>query len=78
MHAHTKDARIAVLQAEIDKLQETLGGEDADVIVQGHIKLLHDYNEAKDATQVLIGKLAILKETTVKQLHEDYGLTNED
>lgn len=26
--------------------------EDAEVIVKGHIKLLHDYNEAKDATQV--------------------------
>lgn len=31
--------------------------EDASAIVSKHIKLLHRYNEAKDATQILIGKV---------------------
>ncbi|PAV22583.1 hypothetical protein PNOK_0254000 [Pyrrhoderma noxium] len=67
--------RINALTAEIDKLQAELGrDDDAEEIVNKHIKLLHSYNEAKDATQIILGKLAVRKETTVKQLHEEYGL----
>ena len=35
-------------------------GENADEIVSKHIKLLHRYNEAKDAAQILIGKVNYL------------------
>jgi hypothetical protein len=31
---------------------------DADAIVQRHIRLLHTYNEIKDGTQALIGKVS--------------------
>ncbi|EIN14273.1 hypothetical protein PUNSTDRAFT_129905 [Punctularia strigosozonata HHB-11173 SS5] len=48
--------------------------QDADAIVSAHIKRLHRYNEAKDATQILIGRLAVLKDTTIRKIHEDYGL----
>jgi len=34
-------------------------GEDPELIVKKHINLLHRYNEAKDATQVLIGRVCI-------------------
>jgi hypothetical protein len=34
-------------------------GEDAEKIVQDHIKLLHSYNEAKDAAQVRATGLSI-------------------
>ncbi|KAJ3976556.1 hypothetical protein EV361DRAFT_266232 [Lentinula raphanica] len=59
MHARvsqqTQEARISELQAEVDQLQHQLGqGEDAEKIVNQHIKLLHRYNEAKDATQVRV------------------------
>ncbi|KAH8119801.1 Swi5-domain-containing protein [Phellopilus nigrolimitatus] len=74
----TEAARLVELQAEIDNLRETLGDKDAGKIVDKHIKLLHEYNEAKDATQIIIGKLAVHKETTVKQLHEGYGLAADD
>ncbi|KAJ3829717.1 DNA repair protein [Lentinula raphanica] len=47
---------------------------DAEKIVNQHIKLLHRYNEAKDATQILIGRLANLKEITVRQIHKDLEL----
>ncbi|KAI0937370.1 hypothetical protein AcW1_001369 [Taiwanofungus camphoratus] len=57
MHASTsakkQQARIAALQAEVDELQKVLGeDEDVELIVSRHIKLLHQYNEAKDAAQV--------------------------
>ncbi|KIK54571.1 hypothetical protein GYMLUDRAFT_177065, partial [Collybiopsis luxurians FD-317 M1] len=48
--------------------------EEAEKIVKRHIKLLHQYNEAKDAAQILIGRLAGLRETTVTQIHKDMEL----
>ncbi|PPQ93267.1 hypothetical protein CVT25_015265 [Psilocybe cyanescens] len=78
MHASistkNQEARKKFLELEIAKLQAQLGeGVDAEAIVKRHIALLHRYNEAKDATQ-----LASLKETTIRQIHEDYDLKNDD
>ncbi|KAF8489781.1 hypothetical protein F5888DRAFT_1621695 [Russula emetica] len=83
MHARTsakeREARISELEAEVTELQKELGlGEDAQQIVSRHIKLLHRYNEAKDATQVLLYALLIHKQTTIRQTHEDYGLAGDD
>ncbi|PCH34379.1 hypothetical protein WOLCODRAFT_148438 [Wolfiporia cocos MD-104 SS10] len=83
MHASTsvkkQQARIAELQAEVDELQKTLGEhEDAEKIVARHIKLLHRYNEAKDAAQILMGRLAAHSQKTIRQIHKDYGLTDND
>ncbi|KAI0801385.1 DNA repair protein [Fomes fomentarius] len=84
MHVRTsakaQQARIEALQAEIDELQKVLGeNEDAEQIVSRHIKLLHQYNEAKDATQNMrIQQLAAYRQTTIRQLHNDYGLTDDD
>ncbi|KAH9173507.1 DNA repair protein [Lactarius sanguifluus] len=83
MHARTsvkeREVRILELESEITELQKELGpGEDAQQIVSRHIKLLHRYNEAKDAAQIIIGKLAAHKQTTIRQIHEDYGLTGDD
>ncbi|KAL4261901.1 SWI5/SAE3 family protein [Pleurotus pulmonarius] len=70
-----QEARTAELQAEADRLQQQLGRNvDAEKIVKEHIKLLHEYNEAKDAAQVLIGRLAGLREMTVREVHESLGL----
>ncbi|KIO33355.1 hypothetical protein M407DRAFT_241135 [Tulasnella calospora MUT 4182] len=66
------------LQEGIHALENALGGEDPKKIVSQHIRLLHDYNEAKDKAQVLIGRIAALKGVSVKQLHEEYGLDLED
>ncbi|KAH9948218.1 DNA repair protein [Amylocystis lapponica] len=77
--AKKQQARIASLQAEIDEMQQILGPDvDADKIVSRHIKLLHQYNEAKDATQILIGRLAAHRQTTIRQVHLDYDLSSED
>ncbi|EPQ60059.1 hypothetical protein GLOTRDRAFT_134818 [Gloeophyllum trabeum ATCC 11539] len=83
MHAsfsvEKQQTRIAALEAEIAEMEQKLGDDvDAEKIVSGHIKLLHQYNEAKDAAQILIGKLAALKHTTIRRVHEDYGLTDSD
>ncbi|KAF9785756.1 hypothetical protein BJ322DRAFT_1107648 [Thelephora terrestris] len=99
MHASSsaKATLIADLEREIEELQKEFGEhEDPKVTVSKHIKLLHRYNEAKDAAQVasitflpspfdpphflqiLIGKLAAHKETTIRQMHEEYGLTDDD
>ncbi|KAI8981295.1 DNA repair protein [Trametes punicea] len=77
--AKAQQARIEALQAEIAELQKSLGeNENAEQIVSRHIKLLHRYNEAKDAAQILIGKLAAYRQTTIRQIHSDYGLTDDD
>ncbi|KIY64116.1 hypothetical protein CYLTODRAFT_457507 [Cylindrobasidium torrendii FP15055 ss-10] len=79
MHAafsnKAQQARIQALEEEVQALQTELGqGVDAEAIVKTHIKLLHRYNEAKDACQLLIGKLAQMKQTTLAQLHADLEL----
>ncbi|KAF8204165.1 DNA repair protein [Mycena galopus ATCC 62051] len=83
MHApvstQQQEARKAALQSEAASLEKVLGErEDAEAIVKNHIKLLHRYNEAKDATQILIGRLATLRETTVRQIHDDLDLRDSD
>ena len=39
--------------------------------------LLHQYNEIKDATQVIIGALANLEMVTVKSIHQQLNLPEE-
>ncbi|KAG7094116.1 hypothetical protein E1B28_007730 [Marasmius oreades] len=83
MHARVsatqQEARVNALQQEADRLQQELGiGEDAAKIVDNHIKLLHRYNEIKDATQMLIGRLANIKEMTVREIHREMDLPETD
>ncbi|KAL5639280.1 hypothetical protein ACGC1H_006702 [Rhizoctonia solani] len=66
------------LQRDIDTLQKLLGDEDPQKIVDRHIKLLHMYNESKDAAQVILGRLAAIKQTTVAKIHEEYDLPLQD
>ncbi|KAF9269235.1 hypothetical protein L218DRAFT_953782 [Marasmius fiardii PR-910] len=77
--AKQQEARVKALQEEADRLQQELGvGEDAAKIVDNHIKLLHRYNEAKDITQMLIGRLANMKDTTVREIHREMNLPETD
>jgi hypothetical protein len=45
---------------------------------ENHIKQLHDYNACKDAGQLLLGRLAVLEQTTVRKKYDDYELDFED
>ncbi|KAF5379878.1 hypothetical protein D9757_007203 [Collybiopsis confluens] len=71
-----QQAHIVSLEQEVQRLEQELGSDtmEAEKIVKSHIKLLHRYNEAKDAAQILIGRLACLKETTVGKIHKDMEL----
>ncbi|KAK3912930.1 DNA repair protein SWI5-like protein [Frankliniella fusca] len=42
------------------------------------MSLLHEFNEIKDATQVVLGKLASIEGKTLKELHEQFGLLNQE
>ncbi|XP_065219087.1 DNA repair protein SWI5 homolog [Planococcus citri] len=41
------------------------------------MEALHEYNDIKDATQMVLGQLANLHGVTVAELHEKYDLMNE-
>ena len=60
------------LDKEISSLKD-LGLEVEEL--QGHIKNLHEYNEIKDAAQIVLGRLAELEGVTVKEMHDKYGVT---
>ncbi|KAG1742771.1 uncharacterized protein EDB91DRAFT_1247577 [Suillus paluster] len=94
MHAATSAKKqkeyIDKLEAEIDILQKRIGeDESAEAIVSRHISLLHRYNEAKDAAQLMLCvedidrkgiklyELAASKETTVRQIHIDMDLMDD-
>ncbi|KAH8328495.1 hypothetical protein KR067_010235 [Drosophila pandora] len=38
------------------------------------IKLLHEYNDLKDATQIVLGALATMKGVPVRSLYASYNL----
>lgn len=38
------------------------------------MELLHKYNDIKDATQVIISRLANLEQVTVAEIHKRYNL----
>lgn len=42
--------------------------------LQPQIKALHDYNEMKDLTQVVLGYLANAEKVTITELHVRYNL----
>ncbi|PVG03218.1 hypothetical protein CPB86DRAFT_810849 [Serendipita vermifera] len=66
------------IRDDLEVFQVRLRDGNPEDIVNRHIKLLHSYNESKDAAQILMGKLAVLQGVTVRQLHEKYGLLVDD
>lgn len=42
------------------------------------MELLHDYNDIKDATQVVLGALSNLRGVTIVSLHEEFNLPLKD
>ena len=50
----------------------------ADNLKKKYIDALHEYNEVKDATQVVLGVLANHEQVTVKQMHQKYDLPTND
>ncbi|XP_052038130.1 DNA repair protein SWI5 homolog [Apodemus sylvaticus] len=78
-----------LLIADIQKLKEKedmLDKEIAQIIAEGyrvieleqHISLLHEYNDVKDVSQMLLGKLAVTRGVTTKELYRDFDLNLND
>lgn len=42
------------------------------------MKALHQYNDIKDATQIVLGRLAIVEGVTVAEIHQNYNLFESD
>ncbi|XP_053461482.1 DNA repair protein SWI5 homolog [Nycticebus coucang] len=46
--------------------------------LEDHIAQLHEYNDIKDVGQMLLGKLAIIRGVTTKELYPEFGLDMND
>ncbi|NXC44788.1 SWI5 protein, partial [Penelope pileata] len=72
--------------AELRRRERALDREIAELLGEGcsveelekHISLLHEYNDIKDAGQMLLGKLAVIRGVTTKQLYPEYDLELSD
>ncbi|KAH8361511.1 hypothetical protein KR084_006727 [Drosophila pseudotakahashii] len=42
------------------------------------IELMHEYNDLKDATQLVLGALATLKGVSIRSVHATYNLPNDE
>ncbi|XP_072104838.1 DNA repair protein SWI5 homolog isoform X1 [Mobula birostris] len=77
------------LQTELANLKKKSEEQDrqiAELISDGctleeldqHIDQLHEYNDIKDVGQILLGKLAIVRGVTIKDLYGEFGLELDD
>nr|XP_012627547.1 DNA repair protein SWI5 homolog isoform X5 [Microcebus murinus] len=77
------------LHLDIQKLREKkdmLDKEISQLISEGyrvdeledHIGRLHEYNDIKDVGQMLLGKLAVIRGVTTKELYPEFGLDMND
>uniref|UniRef100_A0AC11B9E0 Uncharacterized protein n=1 Tax=Ovis aries TaxID=9940 RepID=A0AC11B9E0_SHEEP len=77
------------LQLNIQKLKEKkdmLDKEISQLLSEGysvdeledHISQLHEYNDIKDAAQMLLGRLAVIRGVTTKELYPEFGLDMND
>uniref|UniRef100_A0A452F6E1 DNA repair protein SWI5 homolog n=1 Tax=Capra hircus TaxID=9925 RepID=A0A452F6E1_CAPHI len=46
--------------------------------LEDHISQLHEYNDIKDAAQMLLGRLAVIRGVTTKELYPEFGLDMND
>lgn len=58
--------------------EELIRLEEAVKIRDVVMEKLHEYNDIKDATQIVIGMLANLQQETVRKLHKDFGLDSSE
>uniref|UniRef100_V9LHQ8 DNA repair protein SWI5 homolog n=1 Tax=Callorhinchus milii TaxID=7868 RepID=V9LHQ8_CALMI len=46
--------------------------------LEEHIHQLHEYNDIKDVGQMLLGKLAVIRGVTTRELYNEFGLEVDD
>jgi len=67
-------AEVAGLTTENNRLEKERKSDPETL----YIKSLHEYNELKDAGVALMGRLAELEESTVKEMYKRFGLELDD
>lgn len=71
--------KLLLLEEELDEELSKLRTEfDAVPSKQTTMKYLHEYNDIKDAAQVVLGALATMREVTIASLHKEYNLPTAD
>ena len=79
--AETEETDIASLRERVEAAQrelDELSKEYSEDEYQQYIDDLHEYNEVKDAAQMLLGKLAEVRCTTVSELYKQFDLDLDD
>ena len=66
--------RVEAAQRELDELSKEYSEDE----YQQYIDDLHEYNEVKDTAQILLGKLAEVRCTTVSELYKQFDLNLDD
>ncbi|KAJ5540568.1 hypothetical protein N7494_005644 [Penicillium frequentans] len=75
---------IAQLEFELSQLEKEVAENKAELrndpteTVQRHVRLLHEYNDIKDAAQGLMGLIADAKGVRVAKIHKEYGVDEKD
>jgi hypothetical protein len=57
-----------------ERLADELGITSVEKEIKAFIARLNEYNEVKDIAQALMGKIAELRQTTAKVIHEELGM----
>ncbi|KAJ5927940.1 hypothetical protein N7466_006896 [Penicillium verhagenii] len=77
-------ASIVKLQSQQSQLEKEIAEDKAKLrddpakTVKRHVRLLHEYNDIKDAAQGLMGLIADSKGIRVAEVHEEYGVNEKD
>lgn len=66
--------QIEGVNSEIEELSKDYSEDE----LQQYIDHLHEYNEVKDAAQLLMGRLAEVQGTTVAELYKQFDLSLDD
>lgn len=72
----SSEVEVDELSKELQQLNQKI--EELAEEKTNRMELLHKYNEVKDATQTIIGKLADANGVTFKSIHEEYDLPMDD
>uniref|UniRef100_A0A8C2YJ09 DNA repair protein SWI5 homolog n=2 Tax=Chinchilla lanigera TaxID=34839 RepID=A0A8C2YJ09_CHILA len=77
------------LHLDVQKLKEKMDMLDQEISqllsegyhvdeLEAHISQLHEYNDIKDVGQMLLGKLAVIRGVTTKELYPEFDLDVND
>eukprot|EP00047_Mylnosiga_fluctuans_P020452 m.92649 g.92649 ORF g.92649 m.92649 type:complete len:169 (+) comp8517_c1_seq1:1125-1631(+) len=73
----TSEVEMRIESEELDREIASFACQD-ECVLDKYIDALHAYNEVKDACQVVLGQIAVHEGTTVRTVHERFGLTDAD